>query len=119
MVARVGPSIVQRQELLCQFEFLAARSLTLASLRLFHCKISYLSSFPTVLPRLIQYCYSFMTLRHFDVAVNRFVTKMSYSLDFGALLKKTRKQGFVMIVKISKVVRGFEMCLLAKKLRFG
>ena len=119
MVARVGPSIVQRQELLCQFEFLAARSLTLASLRLFHCKISYISSFPTALPRLIQYCYSFMTLRHFDVAVNRFVTKMSYSLDFGALLKKTRKQGFVMIVKISKVVTGLKMCLLAKKLRFG
>lgn len=93
MVARVGPSIVQRQELLCQFEFLAARSLTLASLRLFHYKISYISSFPTALPRLIQYCYSFMTLRHFDVAVNRFVTKMSYSPDFVALPKKTEKTG--------------------------
>ena len=34
-----------------------------------------------------------MTLRHFDVAVNRFVTKMSYSRDFGALPKKTEKTG--------------------------
>ena len=108
MVARVGPSIVQRQELLCQFEFLAARSLTLASLRLFHYKISYISSFPTALPRLIQYCYSFMTLRHFDVAVNRFVTKMSYSPDFGALLKKTEKTGLCDDIQDFKGGEGIE-----------